>query len=207
MLADYSLTLQEFSMANEVTLAEIHRVVLNFLQNRSDSIVFGAQAVNLYVDEPRMTQDVDVMSMIAAELSELIRSELHQKLNIAVRVRSVASEKGFRVYQLRSPGNRHLVDVRQVDELLPSRSFEGILVVNPEELVVLKLVSLASRPNTPKGMTDRADLLRLLLAYPSYRSNRLTIDALLKERNASDEVIAIWESVVSSEIQPDSDDY
>jgi hypothetical protein len=207
MLADYSLTLQEYSMANEVTLAEIHRVVLNFLQNRTDSIVFGAQAVNLYVDEPRMTQDVDVMSTIAAELSELIRSELHQKLHIAARVRSVANEKGFGVFQLRSPSNRHLVDIRQVDELLPYRSFEGILVVDPDELVVLKLVSLASRPNTPKGMTDRADLLRLLLAYPSYRTDRLSIDTLLKKRKVSDEVIAIWESVVSSDIQPDADDY
>jgi hypothetical protein len=207
MLADYSLTLQEFSMANEVTLGEIHRVVLNFLQNRNDAIVFGAQAVNLYVDEPRMTQDVDVMSTIAAELAELIRSEVHQKLNIATRVRSVSNERGFRVDQLRSPSNRHLVDVRQVDELLPSRSIEGILVVEPEELVVLKLFSLASRPNTPKGMTDRADLLRLLLAFPEYRSNSVKIHSLLEKREAPDEVMAIWESVISSEIQPDSDDY
>ena len=153
-------------MSNEVTLGEIHRVVLNFLKGRVDSMVFGAQAVNLYVDEPRMTQDVDVMSIHGSEVAELIRAEVHQRLNIAVRVRSVANEREFRVYQLRSPTNRHLVDVRQVDKLLPSSEFEGILVVNPDELVVLKLISLASRLNTPKGMTDRADLLRLLLKFP-----------------------------------------
>jgi len=45
-------------MSDEVTLGEIHSVVLNFLKGRVDSMVFGAQAVNLYVDEPRMTQDV-----------------------------------------------------------------------------------------------------------------------------------------------------
>jgi len=194
-------------MANEVTLGEIHRVILNFLQNRQDAIIFDAQAVNLYVDEPRMTQDVDVMSTNAAELSELIRDEVHNKLKIAARVRSVANERGFRVYQLRTPSNRHLVDVRQVDEFLPSRNFEGIGVVNPEELVVLKLASLASRPNTPKGMTDRADLLRLLLKYPEYRTNRVVIDSLLRQRNVSAEAISAWESIVTSNIEPDSDEY
>jgi len=206
MLFDYPITLQEFAMSNEVTLGEIHRVVLNFLKGRVDSMVFGAQAVNLYVDEPRMTQDVDVMSIHGSEVAELIRAEVHQRLNIAVRVRSVANERGFRVYQLRSPTNRHLVDVRQVDKLLPSSEFEGILVVNPDELVVLKLISLASRLNTPKGMTDRADLLRLLLKFPEFRTNRETIDMILVRQEAPVDVVTLWSEFCNTIIEVDADD-
>ena len=33
---------------------------------RDDAAVFGAQAVNAYVDQPRMTQDVDILSPRAA---------------------------------------------------------------------------------------------------------------------------------------------
>jgi hypothetical protein len=54
-----SLSFQEFAVAEPLPLATIQEVVLEFLQGRDDVLVFGAQAVNAYVGEPRMTQDID----------------------------------------------------------------------------------------------------------------------------------------------------
>jgi hypothetical protein len=70
MFGDGALTLREFAMKEPLPLATIHDAVLNFLRNRDDAVLFGAQAVNAYVDEPRMTQDVDTLSTRAAGLAE-----------------------------------------------------------------------------------------------------------------------------------------
>ena len=59
------LTFQEFAMRESLPLSNIHSAVLEFLQGRSDVVLFGAQAVNAYVSEPRMTQDVNVLSIRA----------------------------------------------------------------------------------------------------------------------------------------------
>src|SRR5437660_6655663 len=111
MFGDGSLTFREFVMGEPLPLATIHDAVLEFLRNRDDAVLFGAQAVNAYVDESRMTQDVDILSTRAAELAEELRAHLNKTFHIAVRVRVVAEGKGFRIFQLREPKNRHLVDV------------------------------------------------------------------------------------------------
>jgi hypothetical protein len=54
-----TLTFREFVMNEPLPLASIQNAVLEFLRDRDDGVVFGAQAVNAYVTEPRMTQDVD----------------------------------------------------------------------------------------------------------------------------------------------------
>ena len=100
-------------MSESLPLATIHDSVLQFLQGRDDLAIYGAQAVNAYVEPPRMTQDIDLISSDAAALAEEIRMHLAETFTIAVRIREVASGVGFRVYQLRKPKNRHLVDVRQ----------------------------------------------------------------------------------------------
>jgi hypothetical protein len=53
-------------------LATIHDAVLEFLRGRDDAVLYGAQAVNAYVKESRMTmtQDVDIASDRAEELAE-----------------------------------------------------------------------------------------------------------------------------------------
>src|ERR1700691_3559537 len=114
MFGDGSLTLREFGMREPLPLATIHDAVLEFLRGRDDAALFGAQAVNAYVDEPRMTQDVDILSTRAKSLAEELRQRLTQAFHIAVRIREVAHGSGFRIYQLREPKNRPLVDVRQV---------------------------------------------------------------------------------------------
>src|SRR5580693_5272696 len=111
MFGDGALTFREFAMGEPLPLATIHQAVLEFLRRRDDAVLFGAQAVNAYVDEPRMTQDVDILSTHAAELAEELRKLLADRFHIAVRVRVVADGHGFRVFQLRKPKNRHLADV------------------------------------------------------------------------------------------------
>jgi hypothetical protein len=56
------LTFQEFVTHETLPLSRIHEAVLEFLQGRDDAVLFGAQAVNAYVSEPRMTEDVDLLS-------------------------------------------------------------------------------------------------------------------------------------------------
>ena len=77
-------------MNEALPLSTVHNAVLEFLRDRDDVVVFGAQAVNAYVDEPRMTQDIDLMSPRAEALAEEIRQHLSQRFHIAVRVREVA---------------------------------------------------------------------------------------------------------------------
>src|ERR1044072_6003731 len=111
------LTFQEFAMREPLPLATLHDAVLEFLRGREDVVVFGATAVNAYVSEPRMTQDIDLMSTRAAELAEEMRAYLAERFHIAVRVRVIGDGKGFRVFQIRQEGNRHLVDLRPVPKL------------------------------------------------------------------------------------------
>src|SRR5438045_8400951 len=111
MFGDGPLTLREFAMKEPLPLARIHDAVLEFLRNRDDAALFGAQAVNAYVEEPRMTQDVDILSTRAAALAEELRLHLAATFKIAVRVRILTDGKAFRIFQLRQPKNRHLADV------------------------------------------------------------------------------------------------
>lgn len=96
MFGDGSLTFREFAMREPLPLATIHDAVLDFLRGRDDAALYGAQAVNAYVDESRMTQGVDVLSPRAAELAEEIRAYLNQRFQMAVRVRKVREGVGFR---------------------------------------------------------------------------------------------------------------
>lgn len=86
--------------------------------------VFGAQAVNAYVGEPRMTQDIDVLSLQAASLAEELRSYLSERFDIAVRVRIVKGGQGYRLYQAQKKGNRHFIDILQVEILPANRCIE-----------------------------------------------------------------------------------
>jgi hypothetical protein len=100
MLGDGALTFREFVMGEPLPLATIHDAVLEFLRGRDDAVLYGAQAVNAYVDESRMTQDVDILSPRAADLAEEIRAFLNARFHIAVRVRSVRNGSEHRVDQV-----------------------------------------------------------------------------------------------------------
>jgi hypothetical protein len=76
------LTFQEFAAKETLPLSRIHQAVLEFLQGRKDAVLFGAQAVNAYAGEPRMTQNVDLLSTRAAEFAEELREHLSEKFHI-----------------------------------------------------------------------------------------------------------------------------
>jgi len=194
-------------MGEPVPLAEIQTAVLEFLRDRDDVAVFGAQAVNAYVDEPRMTQDVDILSPRAAEFAEELRALLAERFKIAMRVQQVAAGRGYRVFQMRKPRNRHLVDVRQVDTLPPTRRLGRLLVVSPEELVASKLLAYHRRRGKPKAGTDWRDLAMLLLAFPELKNATGPVRDRLDAAGVDAGVLATWEEFVAQEIiAEDGDD-
>src|SRR6516164_1056737 len=157
MFGDGSLTFREFIMREPHPLAVIQDAVLEFLRGRDDAVLYGAQAVNAYVQESRMTQDVDIASTRALELAEELRKYLNEKFHIAVRVRKVREGLGYRIYQVRKPENRHLVDVRPVEALPPVKRVRKVLVVTPPELIANKVISMVGRKQKAKGRIDEAD--------------------------------------------------
>lgn len=195
-------------MQEPLPLATIHQQVMEFLRGRDDAAIFGAQAVNTYVEVPRMTQDVDVLSTHAVQLSELLRDHLHAQFHVAVRVREVASGMGYRIYQVRAPKNRHLVDIRQIPELPSCRTIDSLQVIAPIELIAMKVVSMAARPHSPKGLTDHADLLRLLITFPELKSHQGSVRAALERLVATENEKAhqTWTNLVNQQIDPDQED-
>ena len=207
MFGDGSLTLREFAMKEPLPLAKVHDAVLDFLRNRDDAVLFDAQAVNAYIDEPRMTQDVDILSPRAEELAEELRAHLATLFHIAVRVRDIAGGKGFRIYQVRKPTNRHLADVRQIDDLPPTQLIAEILVPLPEELIAQKIISLSNRGGQPKADTDRRDAKMLLLAFPDLKSAQGPVSNRLMAAGADVRTLAEWQELVSSEIVPEDENW
>jgi hypothetical protein len=206
MLGDGALTFREFIMREPLPLALIHAAVLEFLRGRDDAVLFGAQAVNAYVDESRMTQDVDILSPRAQELAEEIKSFLNEKFRIAVRVRNVREGLGYRIYQIQKLKNRHLVDVRAVSAMPPHQRVENILVVTPEELIAGKVLSMIGRPKTAKGLMDAADLRRLLLTFPQLKTEYGPVHDRILAAGGTAEAIASWSELAAQEILPEDED-
>jgi hypothetical protein len=206
MFGDGSLTFREFMMREPLPLATIHDAVLEFLRRRTDAVLFGAHAVNAYVEEPRMTQDVDILSPRAAELAEELRGHLAEKFQIAVRIRTVADGKGHRLYQIRKPKNRHLVDVRAVDGLPAHQVVEEVLVVPPADLIGQKVQSMVNRSQSAKGPTDLTDIRRLLLTFPELKTFEGPVADRLQATGASGAALEAWREIATQEIAADDDD-
>lgn len=202
-----TLTFTEFAMKEPLPLATIQNSVLEFLRDRDDGVVFGAQAVNAYVGEPRMTQDVDLLSTRAKDLAEELRDHLLQQFHISVRVREIGEGRGYRLYQIRKSGNRHLIDVRPVDSLPPAQRVEGVLVMAPAELIASKVISYHRRKGKPKSGTDWRDIAMLLLQFPEFKSETGAVLDCLRAAGAEQQVLEVWRELVAQEIQPpDPDD-
>jgi hypothetical protein len=200
------LTFQEFAMKEQLPLAVIQETVLEFLRNRNDVVIFGAQAVNAWVSEPRMTQDIDLISTRAAELAEAIRTMLAEYFQIAVRIREIKAGLGYRIYQLQKTGNRHLVDIRAVKVLPPSERIENVLVMAPAALIAYKVIAFYQRRGQPKAGTDWRDIAMLLLAFPNLKSQPGIVTKELIKANAGSEIIAVWQDLVQQDIQPVNED-
>jgi len=188
-------------MSETLPLAALQEAVLEFLRGREDAVVFGAQAVNAYVPEPRMSQDIDLLSPRAAELAEELRTHLSDRFHIAMRVREVADGRGYRLYQIQKSGNRHLVDIRLVSALPPSQRIAQVLVASPEELIALKVIAYHLRRGQPKSGTDWRDIAMLLLAFPNLKIEEGSVAERLRAENAGEEAIKLWKELANQEIQ------
>lgn len=196
-------------MREKLPLATIHDAVLDFLRGRHDAALFGAQAVNAYVDEPRMTQDVDILSPRAEELAEEIKDILHEKFNIAVRVRNIKNGTGYRVYQIREPKNRHLVDVRSIQKLPSTQQIDEVAVLTPVELIASKVIAMLQRQGKPKAGSDWRDLAELLLVFPELKTETSLVTERLQfaiKDGADPAILNTWKNLVDLEIHPEDND-
>ena len=197
-----TLTFQEFLMREPLPLAAIQHAVLEFLRGRDDVAVFGAQAVNAYVSEPRMTQDIDLLSSRAEAFAEELREHLRKRFRIAVRVREVGEGRGYRLFQARKSGYRHLVDVRPVETLPSTQRIGEVLVIAPADLIAGKVIAYHQRRDRPKSGTDWRDLAMLLLTFPDFKRDPGPVRDRLVAAGADPPVMAVWEQLVAQEIQP-----
>lgn len=188
-----------------VPLATIFREIGSLLATREDAVVFGAHAVNAYCEPERMTADIDVLSTDAARLADDVRALISERFRIAVRVRELVPG-GFRVYQLRKPKNRHLVDVRQVTQLPPFREIGRVRVVDPVELAAMKAIATAACKGQEKGLSDRLDLHRLLRAFPELRAEDGPVPARLAALGADSSSVAAWREVVQAPLEAEDED-
>lgn len=181
-------------MNEKVPLADIFRLVFTILGERDDVSVYGSQALNVYVEPPRMTEDIDVFSLDAAGLAETLREAINRTFHIAIRIRRSADKKGFRLYQTSKENRRHLVDVRPTKELPPTVRMKGIAVVIPAVLAAMKAISSVERPDLLAREQDVLDLRRLLVAIPELRTDP-DIDEHLRNFGASPAALARWEEL------------
>jgi len=206
MLVDAGLTFREIVMNDPLPKGTIQQAVVNFLIGREDAAIFGAMAVNAYIDERRMTEDVDIVSTSARELAESLQQHLNEQFRIAVRIRKVGDGVGFRLYQLAKPRNRHLVDVRPVESLPPTERIDGVLVVTPAEVIAGKVISCVRRKGKPKSFTDRRDLAHMLLRFPEFKVAEGVVQQRLEAQGADENVLAFWHELVAEEILPEEED-
>ena len=206
MFGDGSLTFHEFLMREPLPLATIQDAVLEFLRGADHAVLFGAQAVNAYVDEPRMTQNVDVLSTRAREFADDLKDHLSQKFHVAIRVRELSGGKAFRLFQVQKTGNRHLVDIRSVATLPPIQRLDNVQVATPAELIASKVIAYVSRKGQPKSFSDRRDVAALLLKFPGLK----TVDGEVRQRlmaaGAAQAMHRAWEELVAEVIVPETEE-
>ena len=192
MLNAEVLTFQEFVTQEPLPLSTIQSAVLEFLQGRDDAVLFGAQAVNAYVSEPRATQDVDILSTRARELAGELREYLTDRFHISIRIREIGDRKRFRDYKTRKEGNRDLVNIRPVDVIPATEALEVIRVLSPAELIASKVISFDSRFSKSKSWTDRRDLTVLLLRFPRLKAKDSEVSEILLRRQAIESAFRVW---------------
>jgi hypothetical protein len=205
VIGDGALAIREFLMWEPLPLARIHDAVFEFLRGRTDAVVFGAHAVNAYVSEPRMTQDVDIVSNRAAELAETLCEQLSATFQIDVRNRRVEGNGRFRLDQIRDCGKRHLVDIDQIEPLPDHWVIEEILFPTPAELVARKAISYASRRGAAKSLLDLRDISVLMIRFPELRSETGPVAKCLNRLKVGNDILDAWKKVVTTEIRTESD--
>jgi hypothetical protein len=200
------LALREFIMNEPLPLAEIHEAIFEFLKGRDDVAVFGAHAVNAYVSEPRMTQDIDLISTNAEIFCQELREYLSIRFHIAVRIREVSSGRGYRLYQIQKTGNRHLADVRKSEKMPATQDIGQIKVIAPVDLIAGKVISCFQRRGKPKSGTDWRDVAMMLLTFPELKCDPGPVTEKLQTAGAVSGVMDMWRELVNQNIQPEDEE-
>src|SRR3989442_9505548 len=138
-----------------------------------------------------MSQGIDLLSTHADSLAEELRQFITDRFHIAVRVRTIGAGKGYRLFQIQKPRNRHLVDVRNTELLPHAERIEDVLVISPPELIAHKVISYHARRGQPKSGTDWRDLAMLLLTFPALKEETGPVTEALKSLRARQDVIQI----------------
>jgi Nucleotidyl transferase AbiEii toxin, Type IV TA system len=123
-----------------------------------------------------------------------------------VRLRNIRDGLGFRIYQVRKPENRHLVDVRPVLDFPPHQKIQNVQVVTPPELIAGKVAAWVRRKDKPKSGTDWRDLAQLLLTFPELKQVAGPVRERLEAMGVAANVHVAWENIVSQEIEAESDE-
>jgi hypothetical protein len=200
------LLASEYLMHEPLPLHRIQEAIFEFCRGRGDIAIFGAQAVNIYVTLPRMSQDVDILATDPRRIAEVLAAELGARFHVAIRVREVKPGIGYRVYQLASGANRHLADVRRADFALDdAKELDDVRYVSLRVLVAMKVCALTKRRAAPKGATDLADLRRLLIAHPELRGADPAMEEALERVGADAAARAVWEELVAAPTVTDDD--
>ena len=194
-------------MRESLPLATIHEATLDFLRGRKDVVLFGAYAVNAYVGEPRMTQDIDLLATNAKNLADELRAFLNDTFHIALRVVAVrvreVGDSGWRVYQALKEGSRHLVDVRLVNEFPAIQTIAEIQVSSPLELIAAKVIAYHGRRGRPKAGTDWRDIAMLLLEFPALKAE---VTPTLHSKNVGAAVLQTWAEIENQQFTSENED-
>jgi hypothetical protein len=150
-----------------------------------------------------MSQDIDLLTTHADSLAEELRQFLSDRFHIAVRV--IGADKGYRLFQIAKPRNRHLVDVRHTESLPHAERIEDVLVISPPELIAHKVISYHARRGQPKSGTDWRDLAMLLLTFPELKKEEGAVTAALKSVGAKDDVMEAWRQLVAQQMTAPED--
>ncbi|MCI0445124.1 nucleotidyl transferase AbiEii/AbiGii toxin family protein, partial [bacterium] len=87
-----------------------------------------------------------------------------------------------------------------------SRRIAKLLVVDPPELIALKVIAYHKRHGTPKSGTDWRDLAMLLLTFPELKQNPGIVAERLKEAHAPKPVFDVWNELIKQRIRQQKDD-
>ena len=71
---------------------------------------------------------------------------------------------------------------------------------------MLKVIGMSARRHTPKGLTDHADLMRLLLKYPTYKTSPHLVADLLEQHSAEPQAQQVWQEIALQDFQADDDE-
>jgi len=118
----------------------------------------------------------------------------------------IGAGKGYRLFQVQKPRNRHLVDVRTAESLPHAERIEDVLVISPPELIAHKVISYHARRGQPKSGTDWRDLAMLLLTFPELKKEDGAVIEALKSLSANDEVIKTWREFVAEDLRESTED-